>query len=789
MKYRLVAILIGLLCITNAMTQVVSDFEGGTLDGWVSEGDGVENWEAATGNPGGCMRVDDDATGNMNRAYAPLKFLGNWSSATISDTLRADIYLNPISTSYLSTNFVFRIAGPGGQATGILNPTPPFNTWHTYKISLNPADWQLNSGSWAGLMEQVTALIVTMEYIGGDEFNRLDNVHLSFSPLSVPVAPVVCSTFEGGDFEGWSFTGTGSVSNASSGGNPGRYVLVANGTATAYSFAPPKFLGDWSGLDNHLADIRFDLKLTSTSGSLLVNDAFLRISGPGGVAKIALDSAVLGAIGVWDSYSYPVESSAWVMESGSWSSLIAQVTELRLCLEFLSGSEAVGLDNFCITNTPPVAAFTADYTYTFAGNPVLFDNQSTGGPTQWSWTFGDGGTSMNEEPSHTYSQPGVKTVELLVTNQFGSDTEVKNNYIEVAGIEDCQKFSDAFPTTTIHPAWIRIQGTWVAASGILKQTSNYYGTTIKDGCYALTGSLLWENYTISADLLSTDNDIIGLVYHYQDNQNMYMFAWNLETPGRTLYRWVNGVQVILASDNVGYTANTWYGVEMGGFNGNIRVTVDGTPIFDVWDTTFLTGKAGLFCRGNDESHYDNVVVECAITDSLILTNDTIPSGVDTCYEATGVITIGGEGTPFTIEAGGMVNLVAGQKISLLPNTTVVSDGYLHAWISDGNYYCQTPPLVKEVATEPEPAKPGDNDDDLMCFPNPTTGKLTLKLSGPVDRGEARLEIYNTTGKRVLQHTFHSQPYSTDLSALPPGIYFLVLHQGEGVLTGKTAVIR
>lgn len=109
--------------------QVISDFETGNTDGWVSEGDGIYYWEVATGNPFGCMRVDDDATGDMNRAYAPMKFLGNWSSATPLDTLKADIFLHRVSGPYVSTNFLFRIIGPGGQATAILNPEPSTDIW------------------------------------------------------------------------------------------------------------------------------------------------------------------------------------------------------------------------------------------------------------------------------------------------------------------------------------------------------------------------------------------------------------------------------------------------------------------------------------------------------------------------------------------------------------------------------------------------------------------------------------------------------------------------------------
>ncbi|HZV69305.1 MAG TPA: PKD domain-containing protein [Saprospiraceae bacterium] len=40
----------------------------------------------------------------------------------------------------------------------------------------------------------------------------------------------------------------------------------------------------------------------------------------------------------------------------------------------------------------------------------------------YSWTFGDGNTSTQSDPLHTYSTPGVYNVRLIVTNACGSDT-------------------------------------------------------------------------------------------------------------------------------------------------------------------------------------------------------------------------------------------------------------------------------------------------------------------------------------------------------------------------------
>lgn len=62
---------------------------------------------------------------------------------------------------------------------------------------------------------------------------------------------------------------------------------------------------------------------------------------------------------------------------------------------------------------------------------VQFTDTSTGSPTSWAWTFGDGNTSTAQNPQHTYTAPGLYTVTLNATNEYGSDTETKTDYITV----------------------------------------------------------------------------------------------------------------------------------------------------------------------------------------------------------------------------------------------------------------------------------------------------------------------------------------------------------------------
>jgi len=84
----------------------------------------------------------------------------------------------------------------------------------------------------------------------------------------------------------------------------------------------------------------------------------------------------------------------------------------------------------------PSGGIIADFVGTpTSGNAPLtvqFSDRSQGGPTMWSWVFGDGGTALVANPVHVYQQPGKYTVSLTASNQASSNTAVKTDYVTVS---------------------------------------------------------------------------------------------------------------------------------------------------------------------------------------------------------------------------------------------------------------------------------------------------------------------------------------------------------------------
>ncbi|MFZ5568880.1 MAG: PKD domain-containing protein [Thermodesulfobacteriota bacterium] len=90
-----------------------------------------------------------------------------------------------------------------------------------------------------------------------------------------------------------------------------------------------------------------------------------------------------------------------------------------------------------INTLPPVAEFSANKTIGGAPATIQFTDLSTGGAaTEWYWDFGDGQTSFEENPAHVYDQDGDYTVSLTASNEFGSDTMVKEAYIKLTSASE-----------------------------------------------------------------------------------------------------------------------------------------------------------------------------------------------------------------------------------------------------------------------------------------------------------------------------------------------------------------
>jgi PKD repeat protein len=81
-------------------------------------------------------------------------------------------------------------------------------------------------------------------------------------------------------------------------------------------------------------------------------------------------------------------------------------------------------------NPAPIAHFTSPDSITCTG-VVAFRDDSRNAPANWRWSFGDGSTSTQQHPTHTYTAAGTYSVKLRVCNAGGCDSLTRTSYVLV----------------------------------------------------------------------------------------------------------------------------------------------------------------------------------------------------------------------------------------------------------------------------------------------------------------------------------------------------------------------
>ncbi len=198
-------------------------------------------------------------------------------------------------------------------------------------------------------------------------------------------------------------------------------------------------------------------------------------------------------------------------------------TSLNPATEYTIGTRTVGttglINETWVNQTswtkalPLIANFTANATLGQIPFVVQFTDNSTGDDiTSRLWTFGDGGTSTETNPIHVYETSGLFTVSLEVTNDGGSNSHTKTNYIRVFGTTSISDFI-AEPQSGYAPLPVQFYDTsvglptgwqWDFGDGTTSHHQSPSHLYTNPGNYTVTltaGSSGGTNTTIKADFI------------------------------------------------------------------------------------------------------------------------------------------------------------------------------------------------------------------------------------------------------------------------------------------------
>ncbi|OYW07280.1 MAG: hypothetical protein B7X11_00060, partial [Acidobacteria bacterium 37-65-4] len=274
-------------------------------------------------------------------------------------------------------------------------------------VSLSPNNTTINPGpitlSWSPAPGASPAPTYTVNW-GPWPVGSCTNISGTTCPVSAPA---------GGTQYSWSVTASNTCGPFTSAASFTTSGSVSTPTPTPTPTHPPSTRLSISGSPNPAAagqtvGFTFSPQLTQSGDSLTFN------FGPGEAGTtVSYPSCGITANGcssVLHTFNPAATTTFQVSVSG------------RVGGQNVTGSTSVTVQVVCTLPAAPVAAFT----YSPVSLAVQFTDTSAGGPTSWSWNFGDAaglfpaGTSTAQSPLYAFRTAGTYTVTLKATNCKGS---------------------------------------------------------------------------------------------------------------------------------------------------------------------------------------------------------------------------------------------------------------------------------------------------------------------------------------------------------------------------------
>jgi PKD repeat protein len=194
----------------------------------------------------------------------------------------------------------------------------------------------------------------------------------------------------------------------------------------------------------------------------------------------------------------------------------------------------------------------------FSGSPLIgcpgmtVNFQHTAASTfivQYDWNFGDGNTGSGRNVSHTYTQAGVYSVSLIVTNSFGcKDTVIKNNYVTVLNPQltiqnpDTLYVCEDLPAVFSDPGNANISWSWDFGNGSTSTNQTDVTFYTQPGFYTVTLQTVMpggcvQTFSPFAIVRVIPYDPQPIQFSHDNPCKPYTVSFNNATPDVNGYSW------------------------------------------------------------------------------------------------------------------------------------------------------------------------------------------------------------------------------------------------------------
>ena len=108
-----------------------------------------------------------------------------------------------------------------------------------------------------------------------------------------------------------------------------------------------------------------------------------------------------------------------------------------------------------------------------------------------------------------------------------------------------------------------------------------------------------------------------------------------------------------------------------------------------------------------------------------------------------------------------------------------------SWIVKVNEWgCDNIPCIVSVAEQPE-----NDQGELICYPNPSNGLGTLKVSFKNTGSNNEIKVFNSLGQLVFSKSVTNKDFEMEVNLPNSGLYLVNLYQGDKLIASKKWVVN
>lgn len=398
----------------------------------------------------------------------------------------------------------------------------------------------------------------------------------------------------------------------------------------------------------------------------------------------------------------------------------------------------------------PVANFS---TTNQGGGAIEFTDNSSNDPTSWIWDFGDGNTSTQQNPTHTYASAGTYTVCLTVSNSVGSNTSCMTVPVSFAPVANFTSMDLGGGTINFTDNSINNPTSWVWDFGdgntsTLQNPSHTYtaaGTytvclTVTNNAGSNTICMTVTPVIVSAPVASFSfaGEETGTVDFTDNSTNApTSWAWDFGDTNTSTDQSPQHIYATFGTYNVCLTASNSAGSDM--VCQDVTVTVAPVAAY-----TFITQNSGLV-DFTDASNNNPTSWLWDFGDG----NTSTDQNPQYTYAASGVYTV---------------------------CLTVTNS-------AGSNTICETVNVVISSTEDPEEIV------NVELFPNPVHKTLNIRLENNQIES-LNFQLIDALGRRVKELKVQTNgSYNLDMKNLGMGMYYYIFMDQEGKIRNRGSLIK